>query len=646
MSENPRYGTNSNNTSEWMNALKNEYQKMPRGAFNNTRRKSFDVPLYGIVPVECWEMVPNSEAYLQYDISAIAKNPTVKKLLSGMNIELRVYKIDYNDCFEGWNNFITKGRSGKVVKSIPYVDFSLGTSTHTTSLPYNPCHYLNIAPSVFLAQDTNGDKYKFTPNTGIKSVSGDSLQSTTLTGLSTVSGLKSSVAMRVSALPFVFYNKIAKNFQTANLLQDNPNWYPENENHDNILPYSASGGVTTSSFDYPTQVLDPSKPVQPDNTSDTFPWLNVLWYAQRKGDMFNTGSPFPDLLRGDIPTLDVLTAKLNPSAAIATSRTGTSAYILGLANGYLGLLDSTGAASSNIVKNGTGSPTSWFSNTSTPPSAIGVTDSSADDLKNTLSKITVDGINYSLRQWRYLATLTVMRERLALTDGSYNEMIEAMFGHNPRWHNHEAQYVGGHSQPIVFSEVVNQTESVNAPLGSMAGRAYSDTASQTIHVTSDDFGMFMTVMVVTPDEYYSQGVDKMFSRLENAEQYFPILNNLSADATLNRELYVSGTNNTDMDVFNYQERFAYYKSRRNQVSGLLSLPASLIGDDGVYIQNRLFGSTPQFNQAFARGELTANEKAIFSVTDMAPFVVTVGCGMRYIGPIPENAKPSDMGISY
>lgn len=640
MSNSPRYGTNSTNTSKYMTDLLNEFNKMPKGAFNETRRKIFDVSPYAIVPVECFEMLPNSDAYLSYDIQMISKNPTVKRILSGMNVELRTYRIDYNDTWEGWNNFITKGRKGTITKTIPYVDLSLGSDNVTTSLPYNPAHYLSLMPSVFVAEDTSGKKFTQEYNEQVQAVSG--LQSSGLTGLSTLASVKSSEALRVSALPFVMYNKICKKYQNSNLLQNNPHWYPENENHDNILPYSATGAVTTSDFENPTKafisgtsIIEPSA-VESSGNYESYPWLNVLQYSMRKGDYFNTGSPFPDLIRGDIPTLEALGASINWDNVLSTQTSGGSIYALGIdglqSGGRLGILKNTTSGTLDLTLNTSSNTNSQITN--------------SDYLKTILNKATVEGINFSMRQWRYLATMTVMKARLALTDGSYNELIKAMFGHNPNWHTHDVTYCGGSRQSIVFSEVVNTTESDSAPLGDTGGRAVSSSVNNTIHVHSDDFGMFMTVMVITPDEYYSQGVDKMFSRLNNAEQYFPILNNLSPDATLNKELYVSGTNSQDNDVFNYQERFAYYKSRRNQVSGLMALPISKVGDIGAYLSNRLFSSTPNFNNEFTLGKTTDNEKAIFASTNQAQFCCVVGSSMRYVAPIPEDSRPSDMGISY
>ena len=49
-----RYDTNTQNTSKYMQDLLNEFNQMPKGSFDLTRRKSFDVGLYDIVPIECW----------------------------------------------------------------------------------------------------------------------------------------------------------------------------------------------------------------------------------------------------------------------------------------------------------------------------------------------------------------------------------------------------------------------------------------------------------------------------------------------------------------------------------------------------------------------------------------------------------------
>ncbi len=635
-----RYDTNTQNTSKYMQDLINEFNQMPRGVFDETRRKTFDIGLYDIVPIECWEMLPNSEAYLQYDIQMLTKNPTIKRLLSSMKVELRVYKCNYNDLWNGWNNFITKGRSGKVSKSIPRLAWNLNFPKHSTCLPYNPAFYLNLAPAIHCSKT---DVFSKEGNQGLQNI--ENIQPSGLGGNSVLI----NKSLKISALPFVMYNKIAKKYQSPNLLQENPYWYPENEDHDQYLPYDCPELVSTSDYYHPdvpaTDESTFTPNVQKTSTGDysSRPWLNVLWKAQRKGDYFNTGSPFPDLIRGDVPTLSLLEASLTP---INGSIDFTNSFISGHGSEVnpqvLSLNKNQPFFTSGII--------SQLTNSNTDLNLTFIDNQNAITALNkatlNISQPTLTGLQFSMRQWRQLATMTVMRERMALTDGSYNELIKSMFGHNPRWHNHDVVYCGGQSQPIVFSEVINTASSENNPLGETGGRGFSSQSGKTIHVTSDDFGMFMTVMVITGDDVYSQGIDRMFSRLENSEQYFPILNNLSPDATLNKELYISGDESVDNDVFNYQERFAYYKSRRNQVSGLMALPISKVGDVGAYLQNRLFSSTPKFNQEFSYGELTDNEKLLFTSTNQAEFVAVVGSQMKYIAPIPEDSRPSDMGISY
>lgn len=657
MSNSPRYGTNSRDTSKWVKDLLNEYVKMPRGVFNLSHRKIVDVPIFGIIPFDSFELLPNSEVYLKYDVQMLSKNPTIKRMMSSMHVELATYKIDYNDTWEGWNNFITKGRSGKVSKSIPYVDFALGSETVTTCLPYNPAFLMNMAPSVFLASDTDGKKFTFEENTGVKAVSG--LQSSGLTGIQSLSDLSASTAMRVSALPLVLYNKICKKYQNANLLQNNPHWYPENEAHDNILPYSASGAVTTSDYDAPkkefvsgTSVVLPSAEI--DATTqlyESYPWLNVLQFANRKGTYLNSGSPFPDLIRGDIPTITAIGGTIDWSGVIdegtmygtPVSNVNLKDWITSDGVGAHGIL-----ALNNLYPS-TNSPTITTLTRGFVGGETGVSEGSyngINNLKKALNKATIQGMSFSMAQWRYLATMTVMKERLALTDGSYNNMIKAMFGHNPQWHSHEPTFCGGSTQPIVFSEVVNTADTGVSPLGETAGRAVTASDNNVIHIKSDDFGCYISVLVIIPDEYECQGVKKMWSRLENAEQYFPILNNLAPDATKNKEAFVSGTNATDEDVFNYNERFAYYKSESNEISGLMAMPISKIGDTGAYVQNRILEATPEFSQEYIRGSLTANEKAVFASTNQAEFCAVIGINKKYIAPIPEDSRPSDMGISY
>lgn len=633
-----RYETNSKGTAPALSALLNKFADMPRSAFDETRRKVLDVFPYGIIPIECFLMFPNSDMYVKYDISAITKNPTIRRILSSMQIETRTYVGKCSDFWEGWNNFITRGRSGKVNLSIPTLNSKMtntANASFSTHLPYNPYSYLNIIPPFKFH-----DNQSVSSNTGLFDLSDSNYKVTGLLGGS-FNINTSNCYNSVSALPGVMYCKIAKEYQNSNLLQDNPYWYPENENHDLILPYNATS-CNTACYDLPQAVYlnayngSTLTDIQPTNNKNSIPWLNVLYYRQRKGNYFNTGSPFPDLIRGDVPTLDVLSAKTIFPDSIFSNSQSTLEWFLGA--------DSNGKLSMGYqLKNDPDYP---FNVNADAVNSTMIDNSNSNLLKSALNYNTISGINFSMAEWRRLATMTVFKERMARTDGSYNQMIQAQFQHNPKWHEHSVKYCGGSSQPIVFSEVVQTSENGSTPLGTTGGRAVSSSGNDEISIHVDDYSIMMTVLTITPDDYYTQGVDRMWSELTQAEQYFPILNNLNPQAIKNKELFISGNDSIDEDVFNYQELFSHFKSRQNQVSGLMALPISKVGDTGAYIFNRLFNSAPSFNNAFVTGKMTSNEELVFASTSQAQFILSIVSQMKYVAPMPAVTQPSDMGLSY
>lgn len=670
-----RYETNLKNTSPVIEDLRNEFNKIPRGVHDLTYASDFDASDGYIIPIDYHELVPNSDLYLKYDVSLISHNPTFRRLLSGASIEIRTYKRLKSDSWKGWNNFITKGRTGKVSKSLPYVDFLLGSnsqsSTSTKNIctlsPHSPACYLGFVPSVFLGVNANNysnfvkSSYPQRFCEIAKENASYSLSDyvTGLTGITSIAAVTASTALRISALPLVFYNSIVKEFQDLNLLINEgaqgesgsfSDWVCENEDNDMILPYEATGAVVSSDFN------NWDKPILTGESFDNVslssrPVLNMLYQGNKRGDYFDTGSPFSDLLRGDIPTIEVLGGEITNSQLDFTDSLYNAPSQVGLSGKALALYTDVSSSDGLFLANrltepGSGQASYWGS-TADNSALLNVLN------KGKLSSATFNSINFSMNQWRALATLTVFAERMARTDGSYNSLIMAQFGHNPQWHGHRPVFCGGSRQPLVFSEVVQQSTQVNSegtpvgtPLGTTAGRSVSAQNNNTIKVHSDDYCDVMTVMIIRPDEYYCQGVDKRVSRLENIEQYFPIMNNLAPDATLNKELFVSGSNSTDEDVFNYQERFAYLKSIRNRVAGLLALPASVVGSIGQYVKHRIFSATPNFNIAFSTESEDVNMKQVYTSSVESEYVIHVGTMAKLVAPIPEKTIPSDMGISY
>lgn len=656
-----RYSTNNKGLAPALSEIMLDYAKAPRSPFDKSSKKGFDMFPFAIIPFDLVKCLPNTDVNLSYDIQIINKNPTIRRMLGSMRLETRTYFVKDSDCWEGHNNFVTMGRSGTISKEIPRLRWRLAEGK-TTCLPYNPYSMLNIAPPRYFGAVLDGDPqnpWSYKGNSGLKTISTE-LQDSGLTGISADKNEDETAYHDVNALPAVFYCKIAREYQNPNLLQNNPYWYPENENHSLILPYSLpnnADSVTNASYDSSTTLFgsgsyeSEKNSIEPTNDYHSMPWLNVLYYAQRKGNYFNTGSPFPNLLRGDIPIYNILGATLDFLKSFSPNNnygdnvlTDYSKFISSLnqdssSNAISQLLavdPNTNLLQSFFVDNDDGHPVLNMQGRNNGTNAI----------LQALNKATITGIQFSMSQWRRLAVMTIFKEKMARTDGSYNQMIQTQFGINPKWHEHDPIYVGGSYQPIVFSEVTQTSGDSDTPLGTTAGKFVSASQNDRIHFHSDDFGMLMSVAVLTPDDYYCQGINRLWSSLSQADIPFPIMNNLDPQAILNKELYISGDNDVDNDVLAYAERYSEWKSDRNEISGLLQLPVNKIGDIGTFFFNRLLGSTPQFNWNFVRGDMTDNENLVFSSTEQAQFVLSVARQKHVTYPMPSISRPSDMGISY
>jgi hypothetical protein len=71
---------------------------------------------------------------------------------------------------------------------------------------------------------------------------------------------------------------------------------------------------------------------------------------------------------------------------------------------------------------------------------------------------------------------------------------------------------------------------------------------------------------VRADITYQQGLNKMFSRSDRLDFYWPALARIGEQAILNKEIYAQGSS-ADDDVFGYQERYAEYRYKPSTIHG-------------------------------------------------------------------------------
>ena len=206
----------------------------------------------------------------------------------------------------------------------------------------------------------------------------------------------------------------------------------------------------------------------------------------------------------------------------------------------------------------------------------------------------------TINQLRQSFQIQRLLERDARGGTRYTELLRAHFGVTPQdYRLQRPEYIGGGSTYVNVNPIA-QTSATSisggaTPLGNLAamGTALASGHGFTYH--AQEHGYIIGLVNVRADLTYQQGLNKMWSRSTRYDFYFPVFAHLGEQAILNKEIYVTGTS-TDNDVFGYQERWAEYRYKPSQISGLFKSTSAGTIDAWHYAQK--FTSLPTLNATF------------------------------------------------
>lgn len=111
----------------------------------------------------------------------------------------------------------------------------------------------------------------------------------------------------------------------------------------------------------------------------------------------------------------------------------------------------------------------------------------------------------------------------------------------------------------------------------------------------------MGFVIVRPQLTYWQGLDKKFTRVERFDYYDPLFANIGEQPVWKYELYLSGNreNNTNMQIFGFNEAWADYRYAKNRLSGeLLPNSSSDTGLSSLYVYTEYYNNAPTLNAAW------------------------------------------------
>jgi hypothetical protein len=161
------------------------------------------------------------------------------------------------------------------------------------------------------------------------------------------------------------------------------------------------------------------------------------------------------------------------------------------------------------------------------------------------------------------------------------------------------EYLGGGSTTISINPIA-QTSGTNAsgtttPLGNLAAMGTALAHGHGFTQSFTEHGVILGLISVRADLTYQQGLHRMWSRSTRYDFYFPAFAMLGEQSVLNQEIYSTG-DTTDTGVFGYQERWAEYRYKPSQITGLFrSTSAGTL--DGWHLAQK-FTSLPTLNTTF------------------------------------------------
>lgn len=206
----------------------------------------------------------------------------------------------------------------------------------------------------------------------------------------------------------------------------------------------------------------------------------------------------------------------------------------------------------------------------------------------------------TINQLRQSFQIQKLLERDARGGTRYTEIIRSHFGViSPDARLQRPEYLGGGSTVVNINPIA-QTSATNLSggstvLGNLAAMGTSLASGHGFTQSFVEHGVIIGLVSVRADLTYQQGLPRMWSRSTRYDFYFPAFATLGEQAILNKEIYATGAS-TDDDVFGYQERWAEYRYKPSQITGLFR--STTTGTLDAWHLAQKFTSLPTLNNTF------------------------------------------------
>lgn len=250
-----------------------------------------------------------------------------------------------------------------------------------------------------------------------------------------------------------------------------------------------------------------------------------------------------------------------------------------------------------------------------------------------LSKVNATSIN----ELRKAFQVQKYFEELARGGSRYREQIYSLF--RTRISDKTAQipeYLGGDRVMININQVVQTSgTTTESPQGNVAAVSVTGFGKSTFTKSFEEHGWVIGVCCVRHDHTYQQGIERMWSRKNKLDFYFPVFANLGEQAVLKKELYATAEA-SDEEAFGYQEAWSEYRMKPNRVCGLFRSNAVGTLDSWHYADN--YNAVPALSQEWMK-EGKAEIQRTLAVQDEPQFIMDILVKNTTVRPMPLYSIP-------